>query len=178
MSRKQAWQTYEEVAICLLDQMAERFGITLTEGKQKVSGKSGAFWEIDGKAAIGEEGRFFVVECRRYSSDRLKQGRAAELAWIIQDTGAEGGIIVSPLPLQKGAQKVAEAANIWHVRLDANSTRESFILAFGNWWGVGLGGSIHPSGTLEVKVLRAHSLPSSEPDAANTQKPTEASWES
>jgi hypothetical protein len=34
-----------------------------------------------------------------------------EIHRMIVDTGASGGIIVSPLPLQEGAKKVAEANN-------------------------------------------------------------------
>ncbi len=47
-----------------------------------------------------------------------------------QDTGAFGGIIVSPLGLQEGAKKVAAAENIIEVRLDENSTAEHFVINF------------------------------------------------
>lgn len=41
-----------------------------------------------------------------------------------------GGIVVSPLPLQAGARKVAEAEGIVEVQLNENSTTEEHILRF------------------------------------------------
>jgi len=54
------------------------------------------------------------------------------LAYRIIDTGASGGIIVSPLPLQDGAKKVAKANHIVHVRLGPDSTPENFAISFFN----------------------------------------------
>jgi uncharacterized protein RhaS with RHS repeats len=46
------------------------------------------------------------------------------------DTGADGGIIVSPLDLQEGAKKVANAENVKHVTLDPDSTTKEYIMRF------------------------------------------------
>jgi len=54
------------------------------------------------------------------------------LAYRIIDTGASGGIIVSPLNLQEGAAKVAAAENIIDVQLDAESTPDQFAMRFLN----------------------------------------------
>ena len=50
----------------------------------------------------------------------------------IIDTGAIGGIIVSPVGLQEGAQKVATAEHVVEVLLDENSTPEHFVIHFFN----------------------------------------------
>jgi hypothetical protein len=54
------------------------------------------------------------------------------LAYRIIDSGAVGGITVSPFDLQEGAKKVAAAANVVHVTLDADSTSEEYALKFLN----------------------------------------------
>jgi predicted polyphosphate/ATP-dependent NAD kinase len=78
----------------------------------------------------GENSAVMLVECRQYRSKRLNQEAVAGLAYRITDTGASGAIIVSPLPLQDGAKKVAEANNIIHVQLGPDSTSENFAIAF------------------------------------------------
>jgi len=103
------------------------------EGKQAIKGKrTGAKYCIDAKGVCeGKEG-FLVIECRRYTTSRQKQEQVAALAYRIQDAGASGGIIVSPLGIQKGAKKIAAAENIHTVLLDESSTEESYILQFLN----------------------------------------------
>lgn len=47
--QKKAWESYEQVAQFLLDQMAEQFDLSHVEGKQTIEGKrSGTIYEIDG----------------------------------------------------------------------------------------------------------------------------------
>ena len=127
------WTTYEEVAAYLLNQYATEFGLERVEGKQDVIGKkSGTSWQIDAKGIReGQEG-FVVIECRRYTTSKQNQEKLGGLAYRIFDSGADGGIIVSPLGLQEGAQKVAAAENILNVTLDAESTPTEFIMRFLN----------------------------------------------
>jgi len=128
-----AWENYEEVAVYLLDQVGDRLGLDFerVEGKQDIYGsRSGAKWEIDGKGVkVGEEG-IVIIECRRYTTSRQKQ--AAGLAYRIIDTGAVGGILVSPLGFQKGAKKIAAAEGIQEVFMDENSTRSDYMVKFLN----------------------------------------------
>lgn len=127
------WETYEEVAAYLLDQIASEFGLARFEGKQDLIGKrSGTSYEIDAKGISGNNEAFFIVECRRYTTSRQNQEKLGALAYRIIDTGAKGGIMVSPLGLQEGANKIAAAENIHSVILDANSTRSDHILKFLN----------------------------------------------
>jgi hypothetical protein len=91
------WQSYEQVAQFLLDQFATHFGLGRVQGKQLVPGASGTNWEIDAKAVKADSGGFLIVECRRHTTAGVSQEDVGGLCYRIQDTGASGGIIVSPL---------------------------------------------------------------------------------
>jgi hypothetical protein len=69
---------------------------------------------------------------RRYTQSRLNQEAVAAIAYRIHDTGAKGGIVVSPLDLQAGAKKLAEHERIISVRLSPDSTMTSYLLQFLN----------------------------------------------
>ena len=130
---KKTWETYEEVAQQILDDMAAEFGLVKVEGKQLLAGRnSGTEWEIDAKGLLGDSAMFVIVECRRHTTSRLKQEEAGALAWRILDTGAAGGIIVSSLGLHEGAAKVAASRNIISVTLGPNSTTRDYVLGFLN----------------------------------------------
>lgn len=128
---KKRWQSYEEVAAYLLNHFAERFGLERVEGKQKLNGqRTGAEWEIDAKGVCVNGSGFVIVECRRYTTSKQNQEKLSGLAFRIIDTGAQGGIIVSPLGLQAGAAKIASSEKIQEVKLDANSTPTEFAIEF------------------------------------------------
>jgi hypothetical protein len=146
---------YEEVARFLLDQMAEKFGLDRVEGKQAVPGKSTA-WEIDAKGVVAGSEGFVIVECRRYTNSRLNQEKLAGLAFKITDTGANGGITVSPLDLQEGAKRVAAHSNVVHVMLDPHSTTLSYIMRFLNQGFIGLYAQMPtPSASLTIQAIHA-----------------------
>lgn len=147
------WETYEEVAVYLLNQFASEFDLGSVEEKQKVIGKkSGTTWEIDGKGfKINGEG-FFIVECRRYTKSKQSQEQIGALAYRIYDSGAEGGIIVSPLDLQAGAQLIAKAENIVSVQLTPESTTNNYVLSFLNRIMVGISEEVGVSITDSVCV--------------------------
>jgi hypothetical protein len=108
----QNWETYEQVAQFLLNEMAAQFGLGRVEGKQIIPGDSGTSWEIDAKGVrAGDEG-FVIIECRRYTTRGVPQEQVGGLAYRIRDTGAEGGSLVSPLGLQQGAALVAAHSGI------------------------------------------------------------------
>jgi len=129
----EAWKSYEGVAAYLLEKNAHEFGLTDVEGKQKIPGRrSGTCYEIDAKGIReGNEG-FVIVECRRYTTSKQNQEDLGGLAYRIIDTGAVGGIIVSPLGIQEGAAKIAASENILNVQLDANCTPSEFTMKFLN----------------------------------------------
>lgn len=129
----EAWEDYEQVAVYLLDKIASALGLERVEGGQEVVGiRSGTTWRIDGKGVkVGGEG-FVVIECRRYTTSKQNQEKVAGLAYRMIDTGAAGGIIVSPLGLQEGAARVAAAEGIQTIHLDQNCTRTDYVLEFLN----------------------------------------------
>jgi hypothetical protein len=129
-SRMQRANTYEEMAAYLLNLFKAEFGLDRVEPKQPLPGRSGARWTIDAKGVKVQGGGIIVVECRRKGRDGVTQEEAAALAFRITDLGANGGIFVSPIGLQEGARKVADANNILSVVLDPNSTPESFSITF------------------------------------------------
>ena len=129
-----SWKSYEEVATYLLNQVASHFELARVEGKQKISGvRSGTEWEIDAKGILGgkREG-FVIIECRRYTTSKQNQERLGALAYRIIDTGAAGGILVSPLGLQEGAAKIAASEKIIEVQLNAHCTPDEFVIKFLN----------------------------------------------
>ena len=131
MSSQQSWKSYEDVARYFLNRFRQEFGLERVDPKQKIPGSSGTSWEIDAKGVReGDNSAIMLVECRQHRSKRLDQEAVGGLAYRITDTGASGGIIVSPLPLQDGAKKVAEANNIFHVQLGPDSTPENFAMSF------------------------------------------------
>jgi hypothetical protein len=100
------------------------------EGKQKLVGKSGMQWTVDAKAVRNGDEAILVVECRRYTTSRLKPEAIGGLAYRIKDVGASGGIVVTPIGVQRGGQLIADAENIHVVQLDADTTNSSYLLQF------------------------------------------------
>ena len=52
------------------------------------------------------------------------------LAFRITDTGAVGGLVVSPMGLQEGAAKIATSQNIVAVQLDRDANEYEYVLRF------------------------------------------------
>jgi hypothetical protein len=157
---KRAWQSYEEVAAYLLNEMKAAFGLQRVEGKQGVLGlRSGTEWVIDAKGvALGEE-KFVIIECRRHTTSRQKQEHMAALAYRILDTGTVSGILVSPLDVQKGARKIARAEHVITAQLAAESTTTEYVLKFLNQIHVGVSDGVRVSEEA-VPVVRRRPAPS------------------
>ena len=88
----QSWQSYEQVAVEIMNKIAAMLGLERVEGKQSVYGsRTGTDWEIDGNGVkVGGE-NFVIIECRCYSTSKQKQEQVGALAYRIIDTGASGG---------------------------------------------------------------------------------------
>ena len=148
------WRTYEEVATYLLNQMAEEFGLEKVEADKTVIGlRSGTKWRIEARGIADGGDKFVIVECRRYPRSRLDQESVGGLAYRISDSGASGGILVSPLGLQEGAAKVAAAENIIPVILDEKSSSTDYVIKFLNKIKVGVSAEIRPTGSLGRKLI-------------------------
>ncbi len=153
MSKK--FETYEQVSQYLLDRFAADLGLDKVEGKQEIKGQqSGTTWEIDAKGIrIGNDG-FVIVECRRYTTSSLKQEHLAAIAYRITDTGAKGGIVVSPLALQEGAKKIAEAEGIVEVKLNPDATKHEYVLKFLNKVMIGVRDVLSIQQSIAVRIER------------------------
>ena len=151
---KKVWESYEQLAQFLLNEIANNFGISSVNGKQYIQGKkSGTKYEIDGKGVLENGEGIIILECRNYTKSRLPQEHLAALAYRIQDTGSKGGIIVSPLGLQKGAKKIAKVANIESVILKGDSSNNYIlILEFLNKIFVGIKNGIILGDHCEIEV--------------------------
>jgi hypothetical protein len=140
----QEWESYEEIGTYLLDQFATEFGLDRVEAKQDLPGqRSGTSWEIDAKGVRHGNDGFVIAEFRRYTSSRQNQEKIGQLAYRIIDSGAQGGIIVSPLGLQEGAEKIAAAENVVNVILNENCGRDEYIMKFLNKVMIGVRDSIN-----------------------------------
>ncbi len=126
------WESYEQVARYLLEKMGDALGLGLerVEGKQKLVGKSGMEWTVDGKGVKTDAGAIVVIECRRYTTSKLKPEAIGGLAYRIGDVGAAGGIVVTPIGVQEGGEKIAQYEGIEIVHLGADSTRTDYVLRF------------------------------------------------
>jgi hypothetical protein len=161
MAEIKPWETYEDVAIYILDQIAEQLGLNLehVEGKQHVYGsKTMTDWEIDGKGVKQGNQGFMIVECRRYPKTRQNQEQVGGLAFRISDTGASGGIYVSPLGFQDGAKKVAAATKIHEMKLRPDSTRTDYVLRFLNQIFVGVSDVAAVTDHISITVIRADGM--------------------
>jgi len=149
-----SWRTYEEVAQYLLNEFATEFGLGSVQGKQIVKGLSGAKWEIDAKGMLEDGVGFVIIECRRYTGSRQSQEKMAALAYRIKDTGAVGGIMVSPLGSQKGAKKIAASESIIDVKLDQTCTTTDYVMSFLKNIMVGISEQVALSDHFSVQVSR------------------------
>jgi hypothetical protein len=150
------WESYEDVSRYLIAEFKDHFDLNGVEGKQRIKGRrSETLWEVDAKGTKTGSGEVFVIiECRRHTTSPQKQEELGALAYRIMDTGASGGIIVSPLPLQEGAKKVAEAEGIVEMTLTQDSTPTDFVMSFLNKIFVRTGDKISMTGAVIAVVVR------------------------
>ena len=127
------WKSYEDLAAYLLGQWAEEFGLDRVECGGKIVGlRSGTKYSLDAKGFKKDGEGFIIIECRRYLKSKQKQEQMGGLAYRIIDSGAAGGLIVSPLGLQDGAKLIAKAENIQEVILGPESTTTDHVITFLN----------------------------------------------
>jgi hypothetical protein len=157
-----AWSIYEKAAAKAIQALQHELGLSCVEGKQTLIGKAGTPWEIDAKAWQEGTDNFLVVEARRYTTSRLKQEEVAAIAFRIQDLGAVGGIVVSPLPMQKGAQLIANSAHIEHILLSASSSPELYLAEY-------MGKRYHGMGFLDMATISVTVLGGTLSDEENSK---------
>ncbi|MES2126549.1 MAG: hypothetical protein V4463_04700 [Pseudomonadota bacterium] len=154
-----AWTIYEDAARRVVSDLRNELDISVVEGKQVLVGKSSAEWEIDAKAWCTDGENFLVIEARRHTSSGQKQEALAAIAYRIQDVGANGGIVISPLPLQTGARAVAAFEGIAEITLAPDSTCESYLAEFmgRRYLGASVIERVYASDTCDAVVIRSSS---------------------
>jgi len=149
------FEKYEQVALYLLDKFKDEFGLEEVQGKQSVIGiKSGTKWTIDGKAICEGNEAFLVVECKRYTTSKIKQDIISSVAYRIMDTRALGGIVVSPLGFQSGAKKIANKENIIEVHLSSESDNNNYLMSFLNQIKAGVSETVVVSDSCRAVISR------------------------
>jgi hypothetical protein len=98
-----------------------------------------------------------VIEYRRYPKDRIKQESVSGIAFRIIDTDASGGIIVTPVGLQEGADEVARSQNIETLILHPESTMSNYVAQYLQKIMAGITDSICIHDEVQVEVVRAKS---------------------
>jgi hypothetical protein len=125
-----AWRTYEGIARHLLNELRARLGLSAFEVKQNVTGQSGTTWEIDAKGIRNGDEGFVIIECRGYPNGRVMQEEVATLAYRIWNSGAAGGLVVSPLDLQASAKLFAAHEEIVEIQMVPARTTTDFLVKF------------------------------------------------
>lgn len=145
------WKQYEETARLVLERVKDHFGLSNVEGPQRIPGKD-TDWEVEAKGVDKDSEGVIIIECR-LTKRRQTQEEAGALAFRITNTGAEGAILVTHAPLQKGAAAIAAGNKIRHVMLDRNSTPGDFALRFLNHLFLGVTGivEVNSFGSLAVQ---------------------------
>jgi len=147
-------EQYEQVTQYIFNELADFFSLIGVEPKQKIPGASGTKWQVDAKGVL-PDGGFVIIECR-LRKRRVTQSQLGALAYKIQDCGAKWGIIVSPLPLQKGAILVAKHENIQYAEITRISTETRYSMQSKNHIHIKLREVHHPSEYLNHTVSDAN----------------------
>ena len=124
----QTFEIYESVSVILLSRFKRVLEFKRVEGKQRAFGASGTRWQLDAKVFKRNRAVFLIVEVKRHTKKKISQAIVGSLVAAIRDTGAVGGLVVSPHGMQKGATMLAKANNIKAVQLTADSTSTDYLM--------------------------------------------------
>jgi hypothetical protein len=126
MSKESDW--YEQVTRTILHACREQLGYKEVRPKGRIPGESGTQWEIDATCYLLENDGMILVECRRHTTKPIDQEQVGGLVFRIIDTGAKGGLLVTPLGYQEGATLVAKARKVTLATLNADATEREYVL--------------------------------------------------
>jgi hypothetical protein len=99
-------------------------------------------------------GVFSVNNQGRMTQSLLSTVASTDFDWAFTHTGARGALIVTPLGLQEGANKVGQAANVVSVTLNADCTPTEFVMAFLDKVFLGVSDTCVVSDHVKVEVVR------------------------
>ena len=129
---------YEQVTRAILERCREELGFKEVQPKQRIPGKSGTSPEIDAICYRAESDGMILVECRRHTTAKIDQEQVYALFGRIIDTGADGGLMVTPLGYQEGAQLVARAYKVSMATLNPEATDREYVLKIAEKLFIGL----------------------------------------
>ena len=136
------WERYEEVVQQILGHLRTELGFASVEGKGKQPGASGTEWEADAICYRQGDGKMILVECKHWSR-RIDQRTMGQFAFSINDSGAAGGLLVTPIGYQEGAAKVANASKIGMATLNPDATDREYALRIAERLFIGIADRIH-----------------------------------
>jgi hypothetical protein len=173
MPKKQAWETYEDVARQLINDIKSYLGLSMVNpDKKKFPKKDGGRCEIDVSAYNMSDGKLVLVECRK-ENRRLIQEEVHGFAYRIQQTNAMRGIIVTTIGLQEGGVIAANGAKIQTIKLDPSSTLDNYIAQFIGFLAIKLTDSFGGmSGTDGLLIATQYLVPGAIEQIENVQEKT------
>jgi hypothetical protein len=121
-------EQYEDVTKTILNALRSHLGLACVQGEVRHEGESGTAWNVDASCYRQDDGALLLVECRRKTTRRVDQEEMAGFAFRIGDTGASGGLMVTPIGYQKGAKAVAGATRIGLATLNPDATSREYTL--------------------------------------------------
>ena len=127
---------YEHVTRFIFNSLREQFGYESVEGNTHLHGKiSEGLRQIDVTVYKGD--KQIIVECKRHKT-KVDIKTMGEFVFMIEDVGADGGIIVSAAGFSKRAEKIAKSKKIKTAILNLDATEDDYILKFGEhlWRGI------------------------------------------
>jgi|GEM_PF-6999986 len=131
MSRPQKkWRTYELAAAQLLRDVGPFLLASGVRIDQTVRGESGNNWNIEVTAYDVDTNRLIIVECKRYKR-KVNREMVGGFVYRIKDVGGRG-ILVTTLPLQKGASLTVGHEKIAHIILKPDSTEHDYHAQIAN----------------------------------------------
>lgn len=123
------WTIYEDAVKRVISDMRALLGVEAVGDKQKIPGVDGATYELDAVAWTDAEGSFLLVEAKQHKRG-LSQDTVNAVVYKLMKVGASGAIIVTPVPLQRGAKKAADFDGVIHIILSADSTPEDYLAEY------------------------------------------------
>lgn len=123
------WVAYEEAAQRVVSDMRALLGVVHVGDKQILSGVDGATYELDAVAWTDDAGSFLLIEAKRHNRG-LTQDTINSIIYKFIKVGAGGAIVVTPMPLQRGAKKAADFDHVIHIKLSADSTPVDYLAEY------------------------------------------------
>lgn len=126
---------FERITRLILKNLREHLGYETVEGSKRYRGKSsGRKRQID-ISVYRTDGKMIIVECKRHTR-KVDIKIMGEFYYVInREIGADGGLLVSSVGFDAGAQAVANAEKIGMATLNSDATEYDYILEIaGQLW--------------------------------------------